>query len=108
MATSTLRRRDHLLRLLANATPGTTDPALDTLGRTVVTGDLDFLGRPLTAPAWIVGTVYAAGALVTNVVSGSVLECTVGGTSHATTAPTAPAYGATVTDNTVTWRRIHN
>lgn len=108
MATTTLRRRDHLLRLLANATPGTTDPALDSLGRSVVTGDVDFLGRPLTAPAWIIGTVYAAGALVTNVASGKVLMCTIGGTSHAATPPTAPAIGSTVTDNTVTWLAISN
>ena len=107
MATTT-RRRDHLLRLLANATPGTTDPALDTFGRVCPTGNVDYMGRPLAAAAWIIGTVYAAGALVTNVATGCVLECTVGGTSHASTAPTAPAYGATVTDNTVTWRRIHN
>lgn len=105
MATS-LRRRDHLLRPLQNATPGTTDPVLDTLGRTVT--DTDHLGRSNVAPAWIIGTVYAVGDLVTNVASGAVLQCTVGGTSHASTPPTAPAYGETVTDNTVTWRRIHN
>lgn len=105
MAT-TLRRRDHLLRLLQNATPGTTDPVLDTYGRVVT--NTDHLGRATTAPAWIIGTVYAVGDLVTNVATGSILQATVGGTSHASTPPTAPAYGATVTDNTVTWRRIHN
>lgn len=108
MATTTLRRRDYLLRPLANATPGTTDPALDSLGRSVVTGDLDHLGRPLTAQAWVIGTVYAAGAIVTNVASGKALLCTVGGTSHAATPPTAPAVGSTVTDNTVTWMTIAN
>lgn len=105
MAT-TLRRRDHLLRLLQNATPGTTDPVLDTYGRTVT--NTDHLGRANTAAAWVIGTVYAAGDIVTLVASGAVMQCTVGGTSHASTAPTAPAYGATVTDNTVTWLRIHN
>lgn len=105
MATS-LRRRDHLLRVLQNATPGTTDPVLDTLGRTVT--NTDHLGRANTAPAWIAATVYAVGDIVTEVATGKVLQATVGGTSHATTEPTAPAHGATVTDNTVTWRRIHN
>lgn len=108
MATTTLKRRDYLLRPLANATPGTTDPALDSLGRSVVTGNLDFMGRPLTAAAWVIGTVYAAGDLVTNVATGKVLLCTVGGTSHAATPPTAPAHGSTVTDNTVTWKTVAN
>ena len=105
MAT-TLLRRDHLLRVLANATPGTTDPVLDTFGR--VAAAADFLGRANTAAAWATGTVYAAGAIVTNVASGKALLCTVGGTSHAATPPTAPAVGSTVTDNTVTWLAIAN
>lgn len=104
MATS-LKRRDFLLRSLANATPGTTDPALDHLGR-VNTATVDFMGRANTAPAWIAATVYAAGDLVTQVVTGKVLQATVGGTSHATTAPVTPAYGATVVDTGVTWVRI--
>lgn len=104
MATSLLRR-DHLLRLLQNATPGTTDPVLDTFGR-VVTGT-DHLGRANVGQAWATGTVYAVGDLRTLVATGAIVEATVGGTSHAATPPTAPAHGATVTDNTVTWRRIH-
>lgn len=48
MAT-TLDTKDFLGRLLANATPGTTDPALDYLGRLTLAGDLDFLGRALVA-----------------------------------------------------------
>lgn len=107
MAT-TLKRRDYLLRVLGNATPGTTDPVTDTLGRSVPAGNIDHLGRPLTAAAWATGTVYAVGDIVTLVASGAVMQVTVAGTSHATTAPVAPAYGATVTDNTVTWRRIHD
>ncbi|HKY47514.1 MAG TPA: hypothetical protein VJQ79_05960 [Acidimicrobiia bacterium] len=104
MAT-TLRRRDHMLRLLANATPGTTDPALDFLGRVCIAGNLDYMGRPLTAPAWIAATVYAAGAIVTEVATGKVLQATVGGTSDAA-EPTAPGHGETVEDNTVTWVQI--
>lgn len=103
MAT-TLRRRDHLLRSLANATPGTTDPVLDTFGR--VATNTDFLGRANTGAAWIAATVYAAGAVVTEVLTGKVLQATVGGTSHATTEPVAPGYGDTVVDNTVTWVQI--
>lgn len=103
MATS-LMRRDHLLRALQNATPGTTDPVLDTFGRTVT--DTDHLGRANVGQAWATGTVYAVGDIRTLVASGAVMQVTVAGTSHATTAPTAPAYGATVTDNTVTWVRI--
>lgn len=103
MATS-LRRRDYLLRSLQNATPGTTDPVLDTFGRTVT--NTDHLGRANTAPAWIAATVYAVGAIVTEVLSGKVLQATVGGTSHATTEPVAPGYGETVVDNTVTWEQV--
>jgi hypothetical protein len=36
-------------RLLANATPGTTDPVLDYLGRET-TATVDFLGRALQTP----------------------------------------------------------
>lgn len=36
---------------------------------------------------------------------GAILEVTVAGTSHSA-KPTAPAVGATVTDNTVTWKRL--
>lgn len=104
MAT-TLLRRDHLLRLLQNTTPGTTDPVLDTFGR--VAAATDFLGRANVGQAWATGTAYALGDIRTLVASGAVVQVTVAGTSHATTEPTAPAHGATVTDNTVTWRRIH-
>lgn len=103
MATS-LRRRDHLLRLLQNATPGTTDPVLDHVGRTVT--NTDHLGRANTAAAWIAATVYAVGDIVTQVATGKVLRATVGGTSHATTAPTPPGYGLTVVDTGVTWVQI--
>lgn len=105
MAT-TLKRRDYLLRSLGNATPGTTDPVLDTFGRVVT--NTDHLGRPTTAGAWAIGTVYAVGDIVTLVASGAAMQATVAGTSHASTAPTAPAHGATVADNTVTWRRLTN
>jgi hypothetical protein len=104
MATS-LMRRDFLLRPLQNATPGTTDPVLDTFGRTVV--NTDHLGRANVGQAWATGTAYSVGDIRTLVASGAIVQVTVAGTSHASTPPTAPAHGATVTDNTVTWRRIH-
>ena len=46
MAT-TLETQDYIGRALQNATPGTTDPALDYLGREVGASDVDFLGRDL-------------------------------------------------------------
>lgn len=67
-------------------------------------------GRPL--PLMVVNdaglTPAAASAVVTRTTAGSfaILQCTVAGTSHAATMPTAPAVGATVVDATVTWRRL--
>jgi hypothetical protein len=48
MATTT-RTKDYMGRALANATPGTTDPVLDFLGREILAGNLDYLGRALVA-----------------------------------------------------------
>jgi hypothetical protein len=48
MATTT-DTKDYMGRLLQNATPGTTDPVLDYLGRLTVTGDLDYMARALVA-----------------------------------------------------------
>lgn len=45
---TTTRTKDYLNRALTNATPGTSN-ATDHLGRNVVTGNLDFLGRALVA-----------------------------------------------------------
>lgn len=98
MATTT-RREDHLGRDLLNE--GTT--ATDFLGR-ATTSTADFLGRALTSSAWAAETVYTVGTEV-ELAGGADLVCTVAGTSH-TSAPTAPAVGATVTDGTVTWRRL--
>lgn len=90
---------DYLLR---NLTAGNT---ADYLGRAVTAGK-DFLGRDVV-PAWVISTAYAVGDLV-ELSTGQVLQVTVAGTSHATTAPTAPGYGNTVTDGTVTWVQIDN
>ena len=101
---TTLNLRDHLGRLLTNATPGTSD-ATDHLGRDIVASDLDFVSRDLISTTWAVATAYALGDHV-DLSGGEVLVVTVAGTSHATVEPTAPAYGATVVDEGVTWQRV--
>lgn len=55
------------------------------------------------APAWAAATAYVVGQRVT--VSGGTLQATVAGTSDEA-APVAPAVGGTVSDGTVTWKRI--
>jgi len=100
---TTTRKEDFLGRDLANATPGTTN-AKDTLGRDVVAGDKDYLGRSLTNPPWVTLTPYGVGARI--YVAGGTLVATVAGTSGAS-APTAPgSVGGTVVDATVTWQRV--
>lgn len=90
-------------RDLTNATPGTSD-ATDHLGRAVVTGDKDFLGRSLTSAPHAVSTAYPQGAVV-YLAGGEELTAETGGTT-AGVAPTAPAsVGGTVVDGGVTWRR---
>lgn len=55
---------------------------------------------------WEDTTAYGVGQqVVPTTLNGFVFECTVAGTSHATTEPTWPTtIGNTVTDGTVTWR----
>ncbi len=101
---TTLNLRDHLGRLLSNATPGTTD-ATDHLGRDIVVSDLDFVGRDLISTTWAISTAYALGDYV-DLSGGELLVCVSAGTSDGVTEPTAPAYGETVVDATVTWRRV--
>ncbi len=101
---TTLNLRDHLGRLLTNVTPGTS-AATDHLGRDIVASDLDFVGRDLISTTRAMATAYAAGDYV-DLAGGELLVATVGGTSHATVAPTAPGYGLTVVDGTVTWEQV--
>lgn len=101
--TTTTRKEDYLGRDLSNATPGTT-AATDFLGRNVGASNTDFVGRALSSAPWATATAYSVGSIV--YVTGGELVATVAGTSHASTAPTAPgSVGGTVTDNTVTWQR---
>ena len=50
MAGTTLHTHDYIGRELTNATPGTTDPVTDYLGRETV-DDVDYVGRDLVTPS---------------------------------------------------------
>lgn len=89
--------RDHLLRQLSAG-----DTA-DYIGRAVV-GGLDYLERELV-PVWAVSMVAAVGDHA-ELSTGEVLQATVAGTASATTEPTAPGFGNTVVDGTITWDQI--
>lgn len=105
MATTT-KLKDYLGRWLTNGTPGTTN-ATDSLGRNVVASNKDFIGRNLTfdnPAAWVATTAYALNDYA-RLPGGQIVQVVDDGTSGAS-APTPPAVGATVTDATVTWRRI--
>ena len=105
MAT-TLRLRDHLGRDLQNATPGTTDPALDFLGREVKASDVDYIDRALIATARANSTAYAAGAYV-EFASGNLYLVTGAGTSAASApSETGVDYGESLTDGTATLQRV--
>lgn len=102
---TTLNLRDHLGRPLTNATPGTSD-ATDHLGRDVVTGDLDFVGRDLIATARANSTAYAAGDYV-EFASGNLYLVTGAGTSAASApSETGVDYGEDLTDGTATLQRV--
>jgi hypothetical protein len=105
MAT-TLRLRDHLGRLLANAVPGTTDPAKDSVGRSVLAANKDYLGRTLIATLRANTTAYALGDYV-QFASGKLYKVTTGGTSAAAPpSETGVGYGASLVDATVTLQRV--
>lgn len=105
MAT-TLRLRDHLGRLLANATPGTTDPAKDYIGRNIAAGNVDTFGRALIATARANTTAYATGVYV-QFAGGKLYYVTSGGTSAAAPpSETGVNYGGSLTDGTVTYQRV--
>lgn len=106
MATTTFTA-DYLGRDLINPSPGVSDAA-DYVGRDVLVGDVDYMGRALTGgpppPAWAATTAYSVDDQVT-LTGGEILEATVAGTSDAT-EPAPPGIGNTVVDGTVTWQQI--
>ncbi|HEY7824818.1 MAG TPA: hypothetical protein VIG24_18405 [Acidimicrobiia bacterium] len=102
---TTLNLRDHLGRLLTNATPGTSD-ATDHLGRDIVANDLDYVGRDLIATARANSTAYAVGDYV-EFASGNLYKVTGAGTSAAAEpAETGVGYGDSLTDGTATLERV--
>ena len=102
---TTLNLRDHMGRLLTNATPGTSD-ATDHLGRSIVASDLDFVARDLIATTRANTTAYAAGAYV-QFAGGKLYKVTGAGTSAAAPpSETGIDYGEALTDGTVTLERV--
>jgi hypothetical protein len=101
---TTLFLRDRLGRKLTNGTPGTTQ-ATDFIGVAVGSGTADRLGTNLIAKKWVLSTVTAIGEM-TQAASGELLLCTTGGTTSAGSTPTAPGFGLTRTDGTVTWTQV--
>ena len=105
MAT-TLRLRDFLGRDLANATPGTTDPAKDYAGRNVLASNLDYMGRGLIATARANSTAYAAGAYV-EFASGKLYKVTGAGTSAGSPpSESGVDYGDSLSDGTAALERV--
>lgn len=105
--TTTTKMQDHLGRWLVNANPGSSD-ATDTVGRSVIASNKDYLGRALgfTKPSnWAQSTAKSLGDCVF-LSGGAVLQCTTAGTTASGSAPSAPALHANITDGSVVWKRI--
>ena len=103
MAT-TLKLRDFLGRDLQNDTPGTTDPALDFIGREVQAANLDSMGRSLIAETRANTHAVTVGEYL-EFASGNLYEVTGAGTT-AGSEPSEVAYGAELTDGTATLVRV--
>jgi chitodextrinase len=114
--TTTTRVSDYMGRALVNPIPGTSD-ATDYVGRDVISGDRDYMGRALIAapdpepdpepdppPAWQAETAYEIDDEV-SLTGGAVLKATETGTSGEN-EPTAPGVSETVVDGTVTWVQV--
>lgn len=107
MATTT-KLQDYRGCWITNGTPGST-AATDDLGRSVAASDKDYLGRSLifdNPSTWVQTTAYSLNGYV-RLSGGAILQATSGGTSVTGSAPSPPAVGGTVTDGTVTWKRVH-
>ena len=101
MATTTFQR-DYLGRKLLN--PGTN--GFDATNHAIQAGDIDYMGRKLVAKLWAISTAFTLGQTM-QTSNGIEYQCTVAGTTLGTGGgPTAPGYGLTVTDGTVTWLQI--
>ena len=103
MAT-TLKLRDFLGRDLQNATPGTTDPALDFIGREVGASDVDFQGVDLIAEVRADSHAVTVGEFL-EFASGNLYKVTGAGTTAAS-EPSEVGYGASLTDGTATLERV--
>ncbi len=102
---TTLNLRDYLGRSLTNDTPGTSD-ATDHLGRDVVTGDLDFVGRDLVAVARANSTAYSLGDYI-EFASGNLYKVTTAGTTAASEpSESGVDYGDSLEDGTADLRRV--
>jgi len=105
MAT-TLRLRDFLGRLLLNATPGTTDPAKDYIGRNVQAANLDTFGKTLIATTRANSTAYALKDYVQFIAGNFYVVTTAGTSAAAPPSETGIGYGQSLVDGTVTLQRV--
>ncbi|HEY6012583.1 MAG TPA: hypothetical protein VIU37_01200 [Candidatus Limnocylindrales bacterium] len=96
---ATIYRRDYLQRYVLTPTGTATDYS----GR-LTTTTADYMGRNLQATVYAISTAYTLGQVVA-IPSGILLQCTVAGTSAAST-PTAPGYGLTVVSGGATFLQI--
>ena len=87
-----------VMSIFAPDPDGTDILTVDSVGGEIAVG--------YTPGVWVANTAYGVGQkVVPTTLNGFVYECTVAGTSHATTQPVWPiVLGNTVTDGTVTWR----
>jgi len=102
MATATMKE-DYMGRKLANATPGTTDPVKDFVGRNTASTTTDYMGRLLTSLTWP-GAVSLPLGTEYWVVGGTLVVTTAG--TGAAGAPALPgSVGGTVVSGTATLTR---
>jgi hypothetical protein len=105
MAT-TLLLRDFLGRDLQNATPGTTDPALDFMGRAVGASDVDYQGVDLISEARANSHAVTLGEFL-DFASGNLYKVTGAGTTAASEpSESGIDIGDPLTDGTATLERI--